>query len=251
MFNAKSKSTSQSLPEKNTNAGLVTLSWDNLRRKNPELPPRYSLTAEHEAELLASGINKVQAAIAGIFSADSTTSKALIGYSYSGLMFPYFDRNGCLYKWADPAGQQKPFMRLKPDSEHNSKAKYLSPKDAPVFVYVPITADYKWADSKGAFKSNQNILVTEGEKKALCATLNDSPCLGLGGVNSFKTGLKPATGSDEDRNLGFFIDELNVLALQSLTLVYDSDIIAKPQIQQAIKSFAYTLAGGDWFRAMG
>jgi phage/plasmid-associated DNA primase len=227
---------SEIIPETTANIALV---WELLRRNNPELPPRHHLTDEHEADLASSGISVAQAAHAGIFSADSTTSQALTGYSYSGLMFPYFDRTGRPYLWADTTGKQRPFMRLKPDPGCNSAAKYLSPKGAPAFVYVPRTANYQWADRKGDFKSGQKVIVTEGEKKSLCATLNNMPCLGLGGVDSYKTGVKPAEG--EVRDLGFFIEEFNVAAQESVTVIYDSDIIVKPQIQKALKSFVSTL----------
>jgi hypothetical protein len=57
--------------------------------------------------------------------------------------------------------------------------------------------------------SGLRMVITEGEKKALCATLSGIPCIGLGGVNSYATGERSATTGE--RGLGFLIDELNLL----------------------------------------
>jgi putative DNA primase/helicase len=224
-----------------TSGTMLDFAWGNLCKINPSLPPKYSLTESHREQLAQSGITPMQACIAGIFSADAELARSLTGYGQSGLMFAYFDLNGKCYQWKTEDGSMKPFYRLRPDSTEG-KAKYLSPKGSPVFVYVPRTTNYTWVGKDGGFKPGKKLVITEGEKKALCATLNDLPCFGLGGVSSFRTGVKPEKDSGEGRALGFFIDELSLLAQESVTIVYDSDIVQKLPVQQAIKAFGYAVA---------
>lgn len=216
---------------------MVAQSWAVLRKKNPELPEHYNLTTDHENHLSGSGINKLQAAIAGIFSADPDLAAKLTGHAYGGLVFSYFDHSGVIYKWLDDKGIAHPFFRLRPDNER--AAKYLSPAGAPPFVYVPRTSNHIWATSQGDFRPRQQIVCTEGEKKALCATLSGVPCLGLGGVSSYATGGRGDEGGPRD--LGFFINELNLLDQKRLTIVFDSDVTQKDEVAGAIRSFAYTL----------
>jgi putative DNA primase/helicase len=222
-------------------AALIDLAWANLRKANPELPAQYKLTANHASQLAASDITIQQAVMAGIFSATAAQSLSLIGYNDSGLMFPYFDVSGRLYTYTAPDGSIKPFCRLRPDKDSKSKgAKYLSPAGAGCRVYIPRTADFKWADDKGGFRSRLDVVITEGEKKALAATLKGTPCLGLGGVNSYSTGPKDSENAID--KLGFFIQEFNLLAQKRVTVTFDGDIATNTNIQEAIKSFVYTVA---------
>lgn len=221
------------------NSSIIVLVWENLRKVNPELPENFTLSYEHKQQLLQSGISPTDAAFAGIFSADADLALELTGYHQSGLLFSYFDPSGRLYKWVDSEGVERPFFRLRPDNG-TGKAKYLSPKHSPVFIYVPRVANFAWTKDGSTIKPGQNIVVTEGEKKALSAALHGIPCVGLGGVNSFRTGIKDQ--ADEVRSLGFFIDELDLLTQQSFVICYDNDIIQKPQVAEAIKSFAYSVA---------
>lgn len=211
--------------------------WAVLRKKNPELPEQFWLTPEHERKLADSGISRVEAAVAGIFSASAETAKALTGHELSGLIFSYFDAAGRLY-FGGEGDDRKPFFRLRPDD--GSRAKYLSPKGAPIFVYLPRTANHVW-QVDGKFVTGKRLVVSEGEFKSLCATLNGFPCIGLGGVSSYATGVR---GEDGKRELGFFVDELDLLSQKSLTVVFDSDIVIKEEVAGAIRGFAAAICEG-------
>jgi putative DNA primase/helicase len=216
--------------------GTLRYAWETLRQLNPELPVKYSLTKHHEESLLASGITKTQAAIAGIFSVNADQGEEYAGHAYAGLIFSYFNQEGRLYQWTDKTDNVRPFFRLRPD---NPKApRYLSPPGSPTFVYLPRTANHQWCEGD-SFASGMRLVITEGEKKALCATLSGIPCIGLGGVNSYATGERSATTGE--RGLGFLIDELNLLEQKRVSIVFDSDITQKEEVALAIKSFVYSV----------
>lgn len=223
--------------------GTIKLIWGNLRKNNPELPETFTINCGHKQQLIESGIPLIDAAYAGIFSADADLALKLTGHNQSGLMFSYFDPRGKLYRW-DDSSENVPFFRMRTD---NGKAKYLSPSSSPTFIYVPRVANHSWVNSDGAFKTQLDLTATEGEKKALGATLNGIPCLGLAGVNSYNTGSKEAETLER---LGFFISELDLTKQRSLTICFDSDVIKKPDdpfkenvsVGLAIKSFVYAIA---------
>jgi phage/plasmid-associated DNA primase len=226
----------------------IALGWAVLHQNNPELPAKHSLTDEHIADLASSGIAVAEAAHAGIFSADADLALRLTGWAKPGLIFTYFDGQGRLYKWTDSAGNRRGFFRLKPDVDKEKAAKakakgekvikYLSPDGAPCFVYVPRVMDFDWCGGDGSFRGNRHIVITEGEKKALCACLHGIPALGLGGVDSWKTGIKDKDGN---REIGFFVDEFNILSQRAVILLFDSDLAIKPDVADSISRMAYGL----------
>jgi len=208
----------------------IKTAWNALKRRVPELPDKFLLSPDHEAQLNCSGISPLQACVAGIFSATAKTAEALTGHSVSGLIFTYFDTAGSIYRWGK---EGLPFFRIRPDS---GTSKYLSPKGSPSFIYFPrTTTSHSWERLDGI-----TLLITEGEKKALCATLHGIPCLGLGGVNSFRTGEECSEGH---RHLGALVDEVNLLAAKKVITIFDSDIVHKPEVAAAIKSFSFAVCG--------
>lgn len=96
--------------------------------------------------------------------------------------------------------------------------RYDQPKGSPVFPYFPTIVDWPGilADP------SQPLLVTEGEFKAILASLNGFPTIGLGGVFNFK-------------REGAFLPELHAVAWdgRDVYIVFDSDAAENGQVQLA------------------
>ena len=137
-----------------------------------ELP----LLPAHLAELRASGLSDEIIRAAGIYSetdrsklAEITNRSSWSAKLGSAIVFPYRDKAGDVV-----------LRRLKPDFPPMVKgkpAKYLSPSGAAVRVYLPPGA-YERIEA-----GSVEIIITEGEKKALAGTQAGFCVLGLSGVD--------------------------------------------------------------------
>ena len=211
------------------NTAAAHLAWDKVRLICPSLPEKWELRPEHVKQLSDSGIDPIAACVAGIFSVDAKTAEQLTGYRRSGLAFLYFTPSGKeLYKYK-AENELKPFIRLRPDIT-DGKVKYLSPEGSGTFAYWPRTTEQHWKQLNG-----KRLIITEGEKKALCMSLAGWPTIGLGGVSSYR--LK---GSEEPLIDGLWRDA-DLRQAKSLTVIYDSDITHKTEVQRNIGSFAKAL----------
>jgi putative DNA primase/helicase len=135
------------------------------------------LFPSHQIELIeGSGLTPETIQAAGIYSEGDYPKLAAIlnrkTYSRkmgSALVFPYRDETGTVV-----------LNRIKPTHppKYGGKlAKYLSPSGGTVRVYFPLDVFPLLDDPKA------RLLITEGEKKALCATQNSFHCIGLSGVD--------------------------------------------------------------------
>jgi hypothetical protein len=145
-----------------------------LPKYGPLLPP-------HLRELAASGIGREQAEAAGLYSESNPDTIAwLLGWDHQAdslgtcLVVPYLDRHG------NPTG----YVRLKPGWPRTEtrpggsqrKVKYEAPRGSSPRVYVP-------PGSRDAVNHpTADLVLTEGEKKALCGDAHGFPCMGLSGA---------------------------------------------------------------------
>ena len=154
----------------------------------------------------------------------------LVGYKLSGWVVLFCDPKGNPY-----LHQGKPFYRLKPDPEQltgDDPPKYLSAKDAGCRPYFsPLATEKK-------FNSCKKLFITEGEKKSDALTHHGFPCIALSGVHSWKdkrNGESHALPELEDFNL----------KNRQVYLVFDSDIISKVEVLDALKSLSEFLKGKE------
>lgn len=129
-------------------------------------------------DLARSGISEEAAAEAGMHAVEPGQYRELLGFTVDGMS------DGYAIPFTDPATgapmrtlDRRPFVRVK--LRHavglgDGTAKYLSPKDGGVHAYIP----------PAVLKSDPALalVVTEGEKKALCACSNGIGTIGLVGV---------------------------------------------------------------------
>lgn len=110
------------------------------------------------------------------------------------------------------------YMRLKL-RQNIGDAKYLGPKGAGNHAYI-LPEVNRIISSHNPEKI---IFITEGEKKAVKATLEGFPCIGLPGVWCFK---------DSDNDFLPELDDLN-LKYWKVFIVFDSDITQKHNVKHA------------------
>lgn len=109
------------------------------------------------------------------------------------------------------------------------KLKYLQDEKSIAHLYLPPFVS--WA--KIARDTDQRIVITEGEKKAACATMRGLPTIGLGGVwmhKAKKFGLEMLRDFDWFRWEG-----------RTVEICYDSDFTEKEDVQHALGSLSAAL----------
>lgn len=179
----------------------------------------------HLRQLAASGIPAEQAYAEGIYTehdrkrlAQLVEWKAWSARYGSALVFPYRD-----------AGGNVAFCRVKPDNppEKNGKLlKYLQPKGVRVRCYFP--AGVREMLAAGSVR----ISITEGEKKAISATLHGFPTIGLSGVNAWCKAGTTMLNSD-------------LAAIEwkgrKVYLIFDSDAETNAHVQLELQKLAMAL----------
>lgn len=137
----------------------------------------------------------------------------------AGFIIPYFDMDGT----------QTSFFRLRYledtrrgfDLVTGKKAmRYIQPPNSVTEVYLPPLVDWR-----AVADGDQDIIITEGELKAACATKHGIPTVGLGGVWSFQS------GKHNTPMLPIF-DELGLNG-RKVYIVFDSDAVTNPNVVAA------------------
>ena len=120
----------------------------------------------------------------------------------------------------------RPYVRLKferPVHLGEKSAKYMSPQGSGNRAYIP-------REAHEAAARGEPLLLTEGEKKALCACRNNLPCIGLVGVYGY---WDSATQDLLDELKRYFI------AGRQLTCIVDSDAWCNMDIVLAAKRLSH------------
>lgn len=181
-------------------------------------------------DLARSGIEPDRAAELGFRSATAEEITDLVGFTLpervDGFVIPYTDpTNG--QPMLTPAGG--PFLRIKTAHpvrwSDGSRARYLSPAGSGQHAYVP-------QEAHQAFNTGQRIVVTEGEKKAVCATDSGIPCIGLPGYCGWNV-----SGSDR------LLPELERYATsgREWVIVWDADGAPNPDFGRSSARLAKAL----------
>jgi hypothetical protein len=192
------------------------------------------------ADLARSGIPSSAATYAGVGVVPDARALSADYAPAPALVIPYVDpwtREPVHY--ANGAGP-KPFARVRylgdqaPAQVTNpfrppKVQRYAQPAGSGVHAYFPPVRGLSWADVAG--DAGHPLLIVEGEKKALAATLHGFASLGLGGVHNFY-------------NAGAFLPELERIAWKGrhVYICFDSDASQNPQIQAAEAKLATELS---------
>ncbi len=207
---------------------------------------RNQLLPQHLADLRKSGLRDAIIAASGVYSESNPDRvRELLGAHLSPntasamgtcLAFPFLDADGKPMTWlpADAKPDEPPrlFVRLKPDTPRKRDGKpikYESPLKSGNRIYIPPGVGGVLADPA------KELMIVEGEKKALAGTQDGFPTIGLSGVWNWgvKRPKDPATGRGTGpRKL---IDDLQQIRWRgrTVTIVFDSDLSDKPEIAWA------------------
>lgn len=192
------------------------------------------------ADLLRSGITAPDAAYAGIAAVQDASTVHPSYLAAPALVIPYVDpwtggaveyRNGAgpapfarirYLEDAPTRGGFNPFKAAKPQ-------RYAQPPSSGVHAYFPVVKTLSW--TQAAADDTHPLLIVEGEKKALAASLNGFATIGLGGVHNFMSS-------------GLFLEELErvVWKGRQVFICFDSDAAQNPQIQAAEARLATELS---------
>lgn len=186
----------------------------------------------HRADLESSALTPATWAAAGLYTEpDPQRVAELLGWQYPAkrlgpcLVFPYPALAGgpsgyCRVKPAAP----------RPDRDKPGKAvKYEAPVGRPPHAYFPALVRERWEGS-------DPLLLTEGEKKSLCACQHGFPTVGLSGVWAWRRKGEKAV-----------LPELRPIPWSGrvVYVVFDSDRADNPNVRKAEAALAAAL------RAMG
>jgi putative DNA primase/helicase len=179
----------------------------------------------HLVELRRSGLTDDTIRAAGIRSEVSPIKvAALLDWKRCSskicpvMVFPFIDADG-----------RNGYSRIKPDRPRRiagDPVKYESPRGQPNQIYLPPGVAGILDDP------TCELLITEGEKKSLCATQSGFPCIGLVGVFGWK-----------EKGRESFLPSLERIVWKdrSVYLVFDSDIVTNENVQAAESRLAILL----------
>jgi putative DNA primase/helicase len=217
------------------------------------------LSEKHYQELTNSGLNFKNIIDTDCFTVtDKRTAKRLTGYSLEGLVIPYFDPKGLPYTTA----KGSPFYRIKPDwsfvDNPEEMPKYLSPEGEGNRPYFAPT--YSQWEKALRFRKIP-IHITEGEKKAAKLGACGFAAIGLTGVHGFMDravrndnadDILPHLVEDDEARGGVkeqleksrplpeleLIGDANIWEHRTVYISFDSDIMQKWQVKNALKNLA-------------
>lgn len=186
-----------------------------------------TLDDRHRNELHASGLTDETIEAAGIYSAENAEIAKDLGWQPKdhdwgrGMVFPY-----------PVPDTDRPYARVKLDfPRHDAKGKaikYESPQKTRNRAYFPTGTKEALSDTQ------RQVLITEGEKKSLCATQHGFPCIGLGGVWSWQQRRRKTEGG-KTYGRRLLIDDLTAIHWQGRPVVicFDSDSLDNPAVHMA------------------
>ncbi len=184
------------------------------------------LPKELLADLARSGLTPQDAKRLRIEFVPKAETQKLAGRAVNAYRLPYFELTG------------KPncAMRLRflgnplPTDARGKPQRYFQPPKSGNRFYLPPLVG--WA--KIAADPSATVVITEGEKKAAAACKASIPCVGLGGVWSWRTRVAGVSQPLPDFDLFTW-------AGRPVELAFDSDIRDKPEVQAALAALATEL----------
>lgn len=199
------------------------------------------LLPQHLADLKKSGIDETTALENGFTSvSDPRRIAQILAWDQRAGRFAK-ELGPCLViRYYDSHGNITKHTRLKPDVpkkyQDGKSAKYLGPKGKPNQIYFPKGI------AAALTQPTTSLLITEGEKKALCAQLHGYACLGLAGVECWsKPQQRDLSGNQTgDRKLHQSLDDIRWKD-RHVYIVFDSDRRQKPEVRRAESALARAL----------
>lgn len=141
------------------------------------------------ADLARSGITAADAEAAGMFDVDNASTIYPDFKPEPAIVIPYYDPGRRMVTFG---AEHKLFCRIRYLTPRVDKLtfanrgkilRYTQPEASGIHAYFPMTGDVDW--QRISEDAAEPVIITEGEKKSLAATLAGFPVIGLGGVFNF------------------------------------------------------------------
>lgn len=184
------------------------------------------LSTNHLRDLKLSGLSEETIQASLCHSVTASEAKKILGFGIGcpALAFPYPDPDGV--PWV---------TRLKPDVPcqcpgRKKPAKYLSPAKSKNRLYTPPTLDLSVLQN-----ATEDLVVTEGEKKALKSVQEGFPCIAIAGVWCWR--------SKDESGVSKPIKDFDRVVWQKRTvfICFDSDAATNPNVMDAESALATEL----------
>jgi hypothetical protein len=187
-----------------------------VKKSAPRAQPS-SIYEKMLADLALSGLSAADAKKLKLRPMSSVECEALkLSREADGYVIPYFDAEGIeqpMFRYRYLGEPKTPGFASK-----TKQRKYDQPADTDAHIYLPQMTDWSAIQRQ----PSQAIVITEGEKKAACATKNKFPTIGVGGVYSF----------GNKKRYQKLLPELEdfVWKARSVFICYDSDAITNRKV---------------------
>lgn len=151
----------------------------------------YGLSDAAVSKLLSSGICEEAASAAGIYSVENAKQEVHDEFlAQPALVFPYFDKCGNVILF-ERDGARIPFVRVRylyvPQPvgfTRKAQQRYAQLRGSGVHAYLPKGQGINWEE---VFQdTGVNLVITEGELKALKGCQEGIATIGVGGVDCFQ-----------------------------------------------------------------
>jgi hypothetical protein len=209
------------------------------------------LLPKHLDDLRRSGIDLATARAAGLFSAtDPAEINQLLGRGDLGtrlgpcLILSYYAADGQPMTYRQADGKEAPFVRMKPDMPRPGRGdrpiKYEQPLNSTNRLFVPRGTDPAMLKNVG-----QDLIITEGEKKAIKLHQEDFLAVAVGGIWSWTVSSPDDTDAPQPGQLRELIEDLRLLPVagRRINLVFDSDTNTDTRKYQPVEELARALQG--------
>ncbi len=190
---------------------------------------KHRLLPAHIEDLRSSGLSDETIQDANLVTVSPEAAENYLGYdpTVPCLTFPY------------PPLREDPYYRFKPERPlvfgNGERRKYLAKKNGGNRLYIPPCEDLEDV----IINTDRDLVITEGEKKALKAYQEGYTAAALSGVWSWKEKVDSETGKTR------VIDELEAFKWQDRTvyIVFDSDAAENGAVQKAEDALGNYLCG--------
>lgn len=190
----------------------------------------FDLKQAFSAKMAESKIDAASAKKLGFTPTPADKVPKTLPFQEPGIMIPYFDIDGKPLKFWRFRYLKQPEVKGFAAKTKKKPLKYVQPSNTLNELYLPPVTNWK----KVADDSLIPIIITEGEFKAACSTINTGyPTIGLGGVWSWKSDKKKVKLIEGFQD--FKWDQRPVY------ICYDSDAVTNPMVMQAENALARAL----------
>ena len=182
--------------------------------------------------------------LAPLSADDVAAITSINGHTVSGVGIPYFDANGQPIRYGE---EKSAFIRVKlldefwlndkKDKEAKPRlAKYLQPTGSGTHIYFPRVKGLDFAAILSDVETE--LIITEGEFKAVAACQHGFPCIGLAGVWNWRE-------KDDDEMPSLPTKELYSVAWSGrvVFIIFDADLGHNEQVYKAreeLRTFLWT-----------